>query len=599
MKRLSSSHGLILPLTFSLLALGCDTPGADGGDTDGGDTDTAQTDPGSTDPTDPSGGSSGEPGGCEMLDQSDFSGDVTFPAGCYQVPSFVAIDGRVELEPGVEMSFGTIAGVLVGNGGVLVATGTPEAPVLLTAADQTWGGIDISGSASSENRLEGVELDAVDGDAVHVNGGSRLSVINSTVRDSQGVGLLVDSGSEITVQGSTFSGNDVPMHIALEHVAGLSDDNTLTGNTDDLVLVDGGTLAEDATWGPVGVPFRLESSTNIDGALDLLPGIVLEFPLDGAMWVSTSGSIHAEGTAESPVTMRGAENERGYWKGLSVESKATANALVFCVVENAGASQWNGATETVTGVWLEDQSKLVVTDSILRGSGGSALGSQGGADISGFANNTIENNASTLMVSPNMAADIEPSNVFTGNDDAFIRVEYSGADTIEDAGTWDALGVPYRVLERMKISSAWELAPGAVVEVAQDVDISIETGGSISAVGTADAPVRFVGVEPLVGYWQGIEIHTVTAANVFQHAEVFHAGSEGFNGSDDSDGALFIGGFDGDGSVTISDTRIESSGGFGAVVWDDSQLLGCENVTFADNVKADVHVQPNGASSAC
>jgi len=606
MTRLTSPHGLTLPLTFALLALGCDPTPADGGDTDTGDTDGALTDPtsstdptGSTDPTDPTDGSTGETGDCPTLGQTDFTGDVTFPAGCYQVPSVVAIDGRVEMEAGVEMHFGSLSTLVVANGGVIIASGSVEAPVLLTAADLSWGGIDLSGSASSENRLEGVEIDTVDGNAIDVGGASRLSVINSTIRDNEGVGLAVDAGSEVIVQGSSFSGNDVPMHLALEHVAGLSDDNTLTGNTDDLVLVDGGTLAEDATWSPVGVPLRLQSDARFEGALDLLPGIVLEFGLDGALWVSTSGSIHAEGTAESPVTMRGAENERGYWKGLAVESKATANTLRHCVVENAGASQWNGATETVTGIWLPDQSKLVVADSILRGSGGSALGSQGGADISGFAGNTIEDNASTLMVSPNMAADIEASNTFSRNDDGFVRVEYSGADTIEEAGTWAALGVPYRVLERMRVAAAWELAPGAVVEVAQDVNISIDSGGSISAIGTADAPVRFVGAESLRGYWQGIEIHTVTASNVFEHAEVVHAGSEGFNGSDDSDGALFIGGFGGDGSVTIGNTRIESSGGFGVSVWDDSQLLGCDNVTFADNEKADVFVRPNGASSAC
>lgn len=601
MKRLASQHGLILPLTFSLLALGCDPTPADGGDTDAGDTDPGETDPDSTGPTDPSGSSgssTGEPGDCETLDQSDFSGDVTFPAGCYQVPSFVAVDGRVELEAGVEMSFGEIAGMLVGSGGVIVATGTPDAPVVLTATDLAWGGIDISGSASSENRLEGVELDAVDGDAIQVNGASRLSIVNSTVRDNEGVGLAVDSGSEVTVQGSTFSGNEVPMHIALEHVAGLGDDNILTGNTDDLVLVDGGTLAEDASWGPVGVPFRFQSNANIDGALDLLPGIVLEFPLDGAMWVSTSGSIHAEGTADSPVTMRGAENERGYWKGLAVESKATANALLYCVVENNGASQWNGSSTSVTGIWLTDQSKLIVANSVLRGSGDSALGSQGGADISGFANNTIENNASTLMVSPEMAADIEDSNVFTDNDDAFIRVQYSGADTMESDGTWAAQPVPYRVMQRMYVSADWVIAPGAVVEVAQDININVTSEGSISAIGTADAPIRFVGVEALRGFWLGIEIHSVSASNVMEHAEVLHAGSEGFNGSDDSDGAFFIGGWGGDGTISISNTRIESSGGFGVSVWDDSQLLGCDGVTFSDNAKADVHVQ-DSASSAC
>ncbi len=601
MNRIASPHTLILPLTFSLLAMGCDPLPGEGADTDAGDTDAGDTDPtGSSDPTDGSTGSTGEAGDCPTLTQADFAGDATFAAGCYEVPSVVVIDGRVEMEAGVEMYFGTLASVLVAGDGVIIATGTVDAPVLLTAADQSWGGIGMSGAASSENRLEGVALDGVDGDGIDVGGSSRLSVIDSTIRDNQGVGLVVGSGSEVIVQGSVFSGNDVPMHIGLEHVAGLSDDNTLTGNSDDHVLVDGGTLADDATWAPVGVPLRLEGSATFEGALELLAGLEIEFPLDGALRITTTGSIDAQGAPESPVTLRGIQNERGYWKGLSVESKATANALRHCVVENAGASRWNGASESVTGIWLPNQSKLIVSDSVLRGSGGSALGSQGGADISGFANNTIEDNASTLMVSPNMAADIEPSNTFTGNDDAFVRVESTaGHGSLEDAGTWDALDVPYRVLERMRVEAAWQLAAGAVVEVGQGVNIIVDEAGSVSAIGTADAPVRFVGAEAQRGYWQGLEIHSITASNEFDHAEFLHAGSDGFNGSADSDGALFIGGWGGDGQVTVNNTRFELSGGHGVVVWNDSQLLGCSGVTFADNDKADVFVSTYGASSAC
>ncbi len=599
MNRFALPRGLVLPLTLSMLATACDSAEGEDSDTDAGATDPS----GATEPsgeTDPPEGSSGELGDCPTLGQSDFMGDTTIAAGCYEVPSAIAIDGRVELEAGVQMHFGPLSTLLVGNGGQLIATGSTDAPVVLTAREQNWGGIDVFGAASSSNRLEGVELDAVDGIAVEVSGGSRLAVVGSTIRDNTGAGLVASSDSEVVVEGSTFSGNEVPMQLGLEHVEGLSDDNVLTGNTDDVVLVAGGTLAGDATWNPVGVPLRLQGDAWFDGALELRAGLVLEMPLDGALSISTSGSIHAEGVADSPVTLRGVENERGYWKGLSVASKASANALLYCVVENAGASQWNGASETVTGIWLPDQSKLEVANSVLRGSGGSALGSQGGGDISGFANNTIEDNVSTLMVSPDMAADIAGSNTFADNDDAFVRVEYTaGFGDIEGNDTWAALEIPYRIKEAMSVNGQWVVEPGTTIEVAQDINIFIASRGSLNAVGTADDPVRFVGVEALRGYWKGIEFHSVTTDNVLEHAEVLHAGSEGFNGSRDSDGALFIGGFYGDGSVTVNDTRIESSGGHGVVVWDDSQLLGCGGVTFADNEKADVFVSDSGASSAC
>jgi hypothetical protein len=389
------------------------------------------------------------------------------------------------------------------------------------------------------------------------------------------------------------------MELGLTHVEGIADDNDLTGNDEDVVLVRSGSVEDDTGWVDVGVPLRFDGALYIDAALSLAEGLDLEMAQDAPMQVSANGSLSAAGSESAPVVFRGVEDQPGYWQGISFESKASANLLSYAAVENAGSSQWNGNNITNAAVWLSEESKVVIENTAIRGSDGAAVMALDGADLSGFGGNTIENNAESLALTPNMPAYLDGSNTFANNGDDVIQIYESFSEDAQlTDDTWPDAGLPYRVMERFDVLGDWVIDPGVTIEVSQDTSISITTEGSISAVGTAKAPIHIVGVEALQGFWQGIEIHSVSASNVFENVELLHAGSDGFNGSDDSDGSLFIGGFGGDGSVTVRDSTVAESGGYGIVVWTDSALLDCGSVTFMGNAKADVFVDPSG-TSAC
>jgi len=563
---------------------GADTEGTGGADGDG--TDGAS-----------SGGTSGVPGDCTELGAADIASDTTLPAGCYSVPQLLLVENRIDMEPGVEIYFAQLGGLMV-TGGVVSAVGTADLPVVMTGAtEQGWQGVQFLGASSSDNRLEYVELDGAADVGVDIGSASRLTVHASDISGAPGFGLVAHAGAEVTITQTTFADNEIPLAVALEAVEGIGSDNVFTDNAEQIVQVEGGSLADAAQWASPGVPLRLTGNINVESDLVLDPGLEIEMPLASQITVATTGSLSAPGTAEAPIVLRGTEDERGFWVGLSIASKASANVMTGCVLENGGSDGWNGSPDSVGMIWLEDEAKLVMSGSTLRGSDGPALNTFGDADVSGFADNVIENNHSTIQVPPGMVHQIEASNTFTGNDEQFIRVGRIGANNavIDTTATWQALGIPYRVIDRFFVESAWTVAAGATVEVVQDRKIVIEPGGSLQAVGTADAPIVFMGAEQLAGYWQGLEIGSVSASNELQFVELHHAGSDPFNGNTDSDGAIYLP----EGSLTISDSLISESGGYGIVVWNDAQLLGCGNVTFTDNAKADTFVWDETASSAC
>jgi hypothetical protein len=568
---------------LTALAFGCTADG-------GSDTDEMEADTDTDDSTDTA-------GECVTVLPEDVATDVTLPAGCYDVPTALDLGGRLTLEAGAELFFASSAALFVGPAGELVATGTAESPVVLTAAATAWPGVRVS-SASSGNGLEGVEIDAVDGDAVRVEGSGRLTIAASTVRDNAGAGLLMGDGTEVSVTGSVFAGNAIPIVAAITSVDGVGADNMLADNDKAFVQVEGGTLAQDARWQALGVPLRFTGVARIDAGLTLDPGIVVEMPLDGQIVVSALGTFNAEGTADAPVTLRGERAEVGYWRGLSVASKSSANVLSHCVVENGGSDPWTGSPDSISMIWVEDEGKLQIGDSLLRGSGGAAVMSRGGSDFSGFADNVIEGNVQTIALTVDMIAYIGASNAFLDNDEQFVRVgfEHANNERIQGTDTWQALEVPYRVVDRFFVEGAWTLDPGVVIEVAQDTGIYVEDTASLTAIGTADLPIEIRGAEALQGYWQGIQFDSNSTDNVLQYIEIRHGGSDPFTGAEDSDGAIYLA--DNGASLTLADAVIAESGGYGVVVYGDSMLLGCSNVAFADNAKGPQYVADT-ASSAC
>lgn len=67
---------------------------------------------------------------------------------------------------------------------------------------------------------------------------------------------------------------------------------------------------------------------------------------------------------------------------------------------------------------------------------------------------------------------------------------------------------------------------GAHLEFAQNYGITVDEGGSLTAIGAPGKPVVFTGAEQAPGFWDGITIGTNSLHNVFRNAVITYAGEK-------------------------------------------------------------------------
>jgi hypothetical protein len=554
-------------------------------------------------------GTTGGPSGpCEIIEQADVDIDLELQGGCYEVATLLSIEGStLSMQPGVQITFAENSGLMIGQGGVLSVIGSADDPVVMEGESGVpggWSGLRFLGSASSANRLEHVELafagafgGAGGGAAVTLSSGSRLHVSASTIRDTAGFAITATDTSELTLETTTIEGNVRALSLDANTVDGVAADNAFEANDQNVAVVTGGRVGSDVTWQAIGIPLHPESHLRIEAVLTLQPGVTIAMAQQAQIDVLASGQLNAVGTQDTAVTFTAQQAEVGYWKGISVESKSSNNVFDHCIVEYGGGDQWTGAGDSAGMVYLKADSKLTVRNSTLRHSGHYALQAERTADLSGFEGNTIASNVRTLMVEPESGGSIAVDNVFEDNGEQKVRVVHGNNDRITTDQTWRALSVPWLVVDRFRVAAAWTIEAGTTMEFAQGRQVIIDhEGGSITAVGTADHPIVFTGVEPLAGYWQGIEVESLSAANQLEHAVVAYAGSDGWVGGTDREAAIYVDGGNGGGSLTLSDVVIRESAGNGILLLDDSTVT-CNGVTFEAIAKE--LVAGMGASTGC
>jgi hypothetical protein len=119
-----------------------------------------------------------------------------------QGPILVMFDGRLTLEPGVVVCFAPSAGMLMDEGGSLVADGLDTAHIVLTAAqpDSGWFGLQFSQSRGAASSLKNARIEYLAPNAFAVASTDSTTVaIDSSVIRQAGAGVsLFGRGSSIS-----------------------------------------------------------------------------------------------------------------------------------------------------------------------------------------------------------------------------------------------------------------------------------------------------------------------------------------------------------------------------------------------------------------
>lgn len=269
-------------------------------------------------------------------------------------------NSTLTIEPGTEIVFENEAYLRLSNS-TLKAVGTASNRIVFRGEDNTagfWDGVILEGH--NDNELTYCTIrDA--GDAEH-NGSSTAALVVGTEIAEAGLGMrhciitnctnhgiyVYDDSNLNEFEGNTIDNCDYPAYIEVDALGQLNGGgNTLSGNTNDRIIVEGDDVYRAATWADLGVPYFFTDETRIKNEVTVSPGVDMMFESNAELTItkntSTLGKLFATGTSTRQIRFRGGNNVAGYWKGIAMTSGEAA--FSYCQFSDAG----NQGTSSVKG----------------------------------------------------------------------------------------------------------------------------------------------------------------------------------------------------------------------------------------------------------
>jgi hypothetical protein len=545
-----------------------------------------------------------------VLDVSTVVDGGTLEAGsCYLVnENLVVSGGTLVVEEGVVLQFNADVSTDIQGDGRLSVQGTEGAPVMFTGQEETngfWRGVKLD-SSGADNTLDHFIMEYA-GSSPWTGGDQALAsfyatanatgdLTNCEIRHGGGHAFEQVGGAAVTLTGCKITDNDDGGFVHPNNASLIAADNEFTNNATNVVRVSFGnndSVEDEQTWNAIGVPWRVEVRTFVKAPLTLAEGVTLEFNADASMIVEGEGRLTAVGTEAAPITFTGAEKIRGYWKGIQITTTGAANKLDHAVFEYAGSEAWTGGADTESTLRMDDGSSLSITNTTFRESANYGIWATDNVVFDQFSANAFENNARVAVMHPNIVGQVAADNTFTGNDEDLFRVTFGNTDTVAQDQTWNALDIPYLITDRTFVDAALTVAAGTTIQFLQDASLVVDQTGSLTAVGTAAAPIVFTAVsgEETAGFWKGIEIGSASTANQMDNVAIRYAGAGTWYGGGDASGAIHVN----NGTLSISNSEIADITGWGIDISSAQAMLSaCDNVTFT-NVTSSV----KGDATAC
>ncbi|MBX3011235.1 MAG: Ig-like domain-containing protein [Caldilineaceae bacterium] len=434
----------------------------------------------------------------------------------YQVTQFIRVRPNVTLtvEPGVEVVFHSNTSLRAE--GALIAQGTANEPVLFTGASKqpgAWNGITASNTAE---QLANLKFDHVIVEyAIYVgmeNYGNldvnyaMAAIRNSTFRFGGGNGLTVSGNATATIADSAFHNNTLAaLRIGFgAQQAPVLSNLTASGNgTLNAVVFAAGTLAKPLTLAKMGLPYAFKGGFTVakSGHLTLAPGI--EVQVDTGF--SVNGTLTAVGTAAEPILITGIKKQPGGWWGLDIHGdyQQVANAtLAHVIIEYGGRG-----TDAYDANLSISAANVAMTNSTIRHSSHHAVLNDGGSPEQPFAvtiaNSTIQDNPGDAVTCSDESCNMTLTNLTVTNNgrNGIVYRTAIGGDQV-----WPNIGLPYYVEGQggVAMDGALTIEPGVEVRMAQDAIFHVN--GTLSAVGTPEQPIRFIGTQAQPGWWQRIQV---------------------------------------------------------------------------------------------
>jgi hypothetical protein len=369
------------------------------------------------------------------------------------------------------------------------------------------------------------------------------------VRDGLTVGMIALS---LGLSLACFSDND--------------DDNGTnngTNNNNNGPIIISDRVEGEATWrGTVNV----KGDVRVLGKLTIEPGTTIIMCADCVLEIGPFGSaatVLANGTAEKPITIKGASAGKGFWGNVIVGENVTTNSVLSHVsIDGAGSagSQAAAALEVYAGIGLQH---IKISNAATAGVKLGAIKPGGTITVdSADGHGAIISDEAALRVLPEFTMGTLGKGSIAITDDRWS----DGDITLKD------YGVPYYIPKEVKTSGAnvtlnagtkFVMGPDSLFDFAWS-----GSSGTLKIEGTAAKPVVFEGEVKEPGSWQGIRLNRETATtSSIKHLEVHYGGSDDY-------GALYV-----DSKIALNDVRIQNAKSWGLDVGDKGLKSGSANVT--------------------
>lgn len=349
------------------------------------------------------------------------------------------------------------------------------------------------------------------------------------------------------------------------------------GDVDLSQATEAANVLSDEIWSGV-MHVTSDLTVSDDATLTIEAGTLVVVDAEASIYIGddwSGATLIADGTEDQPIIFCGAQATKGFWGGLTIDSKATTDSVLRHVtIADAGA--FSGAIAinpaiTIDHVTVENSGG----DGVL-----AAAFHKGSTDLS-----VIDSDGRAVALYSSDAVSTFPlGGTFTGNADNIVALEF---DSIDTNVTFHNLGIPYVQEEIDLLINCEEATFEAGVTYRFGADGTLEVGpynGStkLQIAGTADAPVTFEGTTHEKGFWGGILIkREVLTSSSITHARF-------------ADGGGIARPLDINSAILIQDVEFDGNAQ-GFAISDDGLKVGSANVSVTHGDGDFVAtVSPNG-----
>ncbi|MEX2395965.1 MAG: PKD domain-containing protein, partial [Balneolales bacterium] len=200
------------------------------------------------------------------------------------------------------------------------------------------------------------------------------------------------------------------------------------------------------------------------------------------------------------------------------------------------------------------------------------------------------NDAAVVVFTPDLEGQYTATLTITNGDDSDESSVVINAEALQEiSGTINqdetlSSKVLYRVVGNLSVSGATlTIEPGTTLEFEQGTSLTLESDAILSAQGTQQDSIRFTGTEKTAGWWNGIFYSGATHPhNVMDHVVIEYGGREGFHSSTEA-ANLTVGRQYRGASMTLTNSSLRHSGGYGLHLHANGSMPDSERNTFTSN----------------